>query len=131
MKAKALIFILYLFSSCVEENKTCAPNYIGRFQIDMSLVTDNDQRKFIQDKGWDQIFLVSDSTGIYRFDTHDPLLKSAEGTWRVISNGIEGGCMGVIKQNNLSGEISFNAFQISIQIAPNRYIGLPFRKSMK
>jgi hypothetical protein len=130
MKHRTLLIYVFtcMIFSCDEKNESCAGDYIGTFQIDMHDVIDSSQKRIIRQKGWDQVYLISDKSGSYHFSSRDVLLKSVEGSWRVASTGIEGGCMGYIKQNNFTEEVSGNAFSISIQIAPDRYIGLPFRK---
>ena len=128
MKIFWLTGLVTFFIGCGNDNKSCAHNYIGRFRINMSEVTDSSQANFIKKKGWDTVVLISKPSGSYYFETNDHLLKTAEGSWSVKSTGIEGGCMGAIKQDNLLQETNVNAFSISINDSADHYIDLPFRR---
>jgi hypothetical protein len=131
-----ILFTLSAFhlTSCeYGNNKTCAPNYVGVFKINIHRMMDSAIKEFIIQKGWDTVLLVSETTGKsykgkYYYRTNDSLLKTTEGTWRVKSTAIDDDCFGCIKQNNLLTSTCVDAFSISIQIAPERYLELPFEK---
>ena len=127
------IALIICSSSChYGNNRTCAPNYLGIFKINMEELIDSSEKQYIINKGWDKVLLISETSGKpyegrYYYKTNDSLLKTTEGTWYV-TGGYENMCYGTIYQNNLKDGISVNAFSISIKIAPDTYIGLPFRK---
>jgi hypothetical protein len=125
--------VLYLTSCEYGNNRSCAPNYVGVFKINTHQMMDSSIKEFIIKKGWDTVLLVSETTGKpykgkYYYNTNDSLLKSTEGTWRVQSTAIDDDYFGCIKQDNLLTSTCVDAFSISIQIAPERYIELPFEK---
>jgi hypothetical protein len=129
MKVFASITLYIILNSCNQNfDRSCEKNFIGKFRITVDNLLNDSIKKLIINRGWDTIVVTSSKDGRYYFNSKDPILKKAEGTWRVISNGLDNGCTGAIKQNNLQSEIHLLNFSLSVEIYPGQYYGILLKK---
>lgn len=129
MKKIAFITIIIILNSCNQNfDRSCEKTFIGKFRITVDKNLNDSIKIFITKRGWDTVVVTSTKEGVYYFNTSDPILKNAEGNWRVISNGIDGGCTGAVKQKNLQSEIHLLNFSLSIEIYPGKFYGILLKK---
>ncbi|MCP9752440.1 hypothetical protein [Ferruginibacter sp. HRS2-29] len=126
MKYVIIFISAVMFYSCVK-NEECKQQYIGSFQIDTTLISNNKLKPYLKKYNWIKIVLRSDSTGHYSFEGADPFLKECEGTWSISSNNMEGNCTGFLTQKNIGRKVDRQPFDILIKIDGESYF-LPFRK---
>ncbi len=125
-----ILISLSMFSCNYLKNDSCSQNYIGVFQIDLSLVNVKDQIELIKIRNWSSIQLTGYSNGSYIINTSDSLLKSLEGIWFTRSENFDGDCIGYIKQKNQDFAIPRVYFDLVVNVPKLGVIILPFRRKL-